>query len=160
MRFVSDKESYIKEIQRFLTRIGGVNIKQTGVYDEVTKTAVRQFKSSNGLNEDTVVDYETYNLIYQQYLASQTTKKSLRRGDRGDDVLELNMMLSSVGAYYSEITPPPVSDYFSERTESGVRRMREVYMLDAGGEADEIFTEKLRYEYALMKSEEKNSTMR
>lgn len=153
MRKIDDKKAFIKEIQRFLIRVtpnGEALIFESGIYDERTRAAVRSFKSDNGLSEDTVVDYETFDLLYEKYrLADAEKKPTLKRGDRGDSVLELNMLLLAVGEEYSEFTAYTVSDYYSSDTERAVMFMKERFGMESGGEADGVFVERLRTEYRL-----------
>lgn len=154
MRRIDDEKAFIKEIQRFLIRVtpnGGALLSESGVYDERTKAATVKFKSDNGLAADTVVDYETFDLLYQRYLSADARESpTLKRGDRGDAVSELNMMLRSVGKDYSEFTDYPASEYFSEDTENAVMLMQERFGTEVNGIADGIFTQRLRTEYKIM----------
>ncbi len=151
MKMIDDKPAFIKEIQRFLmsvTKEGDALIHETGVYDERTKLAVKGFKEANGLTPDSVVDYETFELLYIEHAKSPMKKKrELSKGDRGEDVLELNMLLKGVGNDYSEFTDFPHSDYFSVNTERGVFYMKERFGMEADATADGIFDERLRAEY-------------
>ncbi|MBR2465721.1 MAG: peptidoglycan-binding protein [Clostridia bacterium] len=158
MRLIDDKIAFIKEIQRFLIKVtpfeDAAGLSESGIYDEVTKSAVRKFKTANGLLIDTVVDYRTFELLYAKYLAFEAENRaSLKRGDSGDEVLELNMMLRRVGAGYSEFKGVKNSAYYSESTENAVIYLKERFGMEACGEADGAFSERLKKEYLLIKGE-------
>lgn len=156
MRMIDDKVAFIKEIQRFLIKVTPLDyssgLSENGVYDERTKNAVRKFKVENGLSNDTVVDYRTFNVLYSKYLKYKAENRvSLKRGDRGDEVLELNMMLGRVGAEYSEFNGVEKSEYYSRSTENAVSFLKERFGFEADGIADGVFFERLKEEYLLMK---------
>ena len=150
MRNIDDKAAYIRDIQRFLSSVLKINLRESGVYDENTKIAVRRFKSENGMTEDTVVDYETFSLLYSRYSDGDLEgERTLVRGDRGDEVLRLNMMLRHVASGYSEGTVPSESSYFSELTEMSIVSLRKVFQMDGDGAADVLFVRRLQKEYEL-----------
>ena len=150
MRNIGDKAAYIKEIQRFLSSVLKINIRESGVWDENTKTAVRRFKSENGMTADTVVDYETFSLLYSRYSEGKDAPaRTLVKGDRGDEVLRLNMMLRRVAGGYSEAATAAESSYFSELTETSIISLKKIFMMDGDGAADAIFLKRLQKEYEL-----------
>lgn len=161
MKRLDDKASYIKEIQRFLMKVqkdSGI-VFETGVYDEKTKTAVRIFKKENGMTEDTTVDRETYELLYSKYKDTDFDgRRSMSPADRGDDVLELNMMLRSVAAQYFDIETPKLSDYYSSLTEIGVKEMKKRFRMPEGEGADPKFIKRLKAEYELTKNKNVNGS--
>lgn len=162
MKMIDDKEAYIREIQRFIIATDrDTAVVENGIYDEKSKLAVKRFKEENGLSSDSTVDYETYTLLYQKYKESNINQsRTLNQYDRGEDVLMLNMMLSSVGGAYSDVITPPVSDYYSERTELAVLRMREIFDMGNDTSADPLFYERLRLEYENVKEVEKDESER
>lgn len=155
MKRLDDKAAYIKEIQRFLMKAqkdGGI-VFETGIYDEKTKAAVKRFKKENGMVEDTLVDRETYELLYAKYKDTDFEEhRTMQSSDRGDDVLELNMMLRSVAAQYFDIETPRLSDYYSTLTESGVRELKKRFRMPEGEGADPKFVKRLKAEYELTKN--------
>ena len=153
MRRIDDKVAYIKEIQRFLISTvpnsEGVVI-ENGIYDKETKAAVSKFKKENGMSEDSVVDLETFELLYLKYKESKAQKtEELKRGERSFSVGELNFLLNEVGAYYSEYKNVPANDYFSAETQNSVKYLGERFGMDTGGVADGLFIERLRREFEL-----------
>jgi hypothetical protein len=99
-----------------------------------------------------VVDFQTFDLLYLKYKESSVaTKTSFERGDTGDGVLELNMMLRAVGGKYSEFSDYKDSRYFSQNTENAVIYLKERFGMDGDGKADGIFIERLRREYEIDK---------
>ena len=154
MKLLDDKAAYIREIQRFLIRVQKDNgiVFETGVYDEKTKAAVRKFKKENGMAEDTLVDRKTYELLYSRYKdADFVERRTMQSSDRGDDVLELNMMLRSVVGQYFDIQAPRLSDYYSSLTEIGVRELKKRFRMSEGEGADPKFVKRLKAEYELTK---------
>ncbi len=153
MRMIDDKRAYIKEVQHFLTAVvpsADTLIFENGIYDERTKAAVNSFKAENGMPADSIVDYETYELLYLKYSqADAVGKRTMKKGDRGDDVLELNMLLKEVGSNYSEFIDFPHSEYYSSNTERSVLYLRERFVMDGDEQADGLFVERLRKEYML-----------
>lgn len=162
MKMINDKEAYVREIQRFIIGIDrDTAVVENGIYDEKSKLAVRNFKEQNGLVQDSTVDYETYTLLYEKYKESKINQsRTLRRGDSGEDVTMLNTMLSSVGGEYSDVVKPPVSDYYSERTEMAVLRMREIFDMERATYADLVFYERLRLEYETVNEVKKDESER
>ncbi len=155
MRRIEDKAAFIEEIQLFLIAVtpnGESLITKNGTYDEKTKAAVKNFKKENGMTEDTVVDNETFELLYIKYLeAGKLDGRTMRRGDRGHDVLELNMLLKGVGTAYSEFFDYEHTDYFSLDTEKSVYYFKERFGYEEiDGAADGVFLERLRAEYRLI----------
>ncbi len=165
MRMIDDKAAFIREIQRFLIKVtpfeDAAGLSENGIYDEVTKNAVRKFKSANRLLNDTVVDYRTFDLLYTKFLAYEAENApSLKRGDRGDEVLELNMMLLRVGTEYSEFKGVKNSEYYSESTENAVIYLKERFGMESDGVADGVFLERLKKEYLLIKEQSLQGEMR
>lgn len=157
MRRLDDREAYIKELQHFLARTlpdSGI-VFENGIYDDATKNAVKRFKRENQMNEDTVVDRETYELLYSRYTeAEELTGRTLGRNDRGTDVLSLNVMLRDVAAQYSEAESPRATEYYSQLTENSVRALRKIFMMEDSADADPAFVRRLRLEYELTKETE------
>ncbi len=158
MRKIEDKSAFIEEIQLFLigvTKDGEALISKNGIYDEKTKLAVKNFKRENGMPEDSVVDYETFELLYLKYLeAGKLEARTMQRGDRGNDVLELNMLLRGVGSAYSEFIDYEHTDYFSSDTERSIYYLKEIFGFELNDStADGVFTERLRAEYQLIQKD-------
>ena len=162
MKMIDDKEAYIREIQRFIIGVDSESgVVENGIYDEKSKLAVRKFKAENGLSENSDIDYETYTVLYQKYKEANIKRsRTMKRYDRGDDVLMLNMMLGTVGRGYDGFDAPPISDYFSEKTELAVLSMREIFDMGNEAYADALFYERLRVEYEIIKETEKMESER
>lgn len=152
MKMIDDKEAYIKEIQLFLSTLfddGGVIFK-SGIYDELTKNALLRFKCENGLASDTVVDKETYELLYKSYLKKvKNYAAPLKKNDKGDEVLYLNTMLRAVAGEYSYLSAPRASRFYSAETERSVLELKEIFRMPKTDGADGEFLKRLEYEYKL-----------
>jgi peptidoglycan hydrolase-like protein with peptidoglycan-binding domain len=55
----------IKQLQTLLREAGAYNHLGTGVYDRDTRSAVRQFQSSKGIEEDGIAGGQTLMLLYR-----------------------------------------------------------------------------------------------
>ena len=128
---------------------------ENGIYDDATKNAVKRFKRENQMTEDTVVDRETYELLYSKYReVDETSERTLTRDDRGTDVLALNVMLRDVGALYFETESPRATGYYSKLTENSVRALRKIFMMEDSPDADPAFLKRLRLEHELTENTE------
>ena len=155
MKRLDDKAAYIKEIQSFLSFViddSGIVFKN-GIYDDVTKNAVLRFKLENGLEENTVVDKETYDLLYKKYLKSkENVGISLKENDAGNDVLYLNTMLRAVANEYSDIGSPKYGRFYTAETERSVLKLKEIFRMQSTSGADTEFIKRLEREYKLTRS--------
>lgn len=57
----------VRMLQERLAQLGYYSAKTNGYFGTATRTAVEQFRLSNGLVEGSVVDFETFNLIFSSY---------------------------------------------------------------------------------------------
>lgn len=58
-----DKGEYVKVLQRMLFDCGYTFSKENGIFDEFTRLAVLQFQKDWGLNEDGIVNADTWNFL-------------------------------------------------------------------------------------------------
>ena len=55
----------VKQLQGLLQEVGVYNYAATGVYDRDTRSAVKQFQSSKGVEEDGIAGGQTLMLLYR-----------------------------------------------------------------------------------------------
>jgi peptidoglycan hydrolase-like protein with peptidoglycan-binding domain len=150
-----DRGDQVKFVQQTLLNLGYFNGQVTGVYWELTETAVRQFQAANGLSVSGQVDAATYQRL-QQLQAAQVASFSvpsqgfnivagsqgLKRGDRGIEVRELQKRLV-VWAYSNVV----VDSIFGAETEAAVKQFQVDYGFVDDGIADantqKVLNEKL-----------------
>ena len=137
---IEDKNSAVREVQRYILIIGEVDnelpkIPVDGFYGEETRLAVSDFQRSRGIADTGSVDKETFDLLFFEADEIQKERKRrqsvinyesfpLKLGDSGSDVSNLNTVLRELGEYYKNINPLPVGGFFSRNTESAVKVMQ------------------------------------
>lgn len=147
-----DKKSAVKEIQRFIYKLSDYyseipRISIDGFYGDTTRRAVMAYQTLFNLPVDGRVNNRTHEGIYAEYLkiiASENAKKlmpaskrfPLKRGDVGNDVLYLNMMLDEFRGIYGNISPVRVNSLFSYDTEKAVFEIRKILSFGAGVTVD------------------------
>ena len=117
-----DEGTSVKKMQYALYELGYYDGKVDGVYGETTKDAVRAFQSNNGLSPvDGIAGNKTLQKLYsssaKSATAPNTTYTTLRKGDKGDDVVQLQDVLvqkgylSTVTGVYDDATVTAVKNY-------------------------------------------------
>ena len=146
MYLIEDKSAAIREIQRLL------EINQSGNYDSRTFEAVKSHQLLKGLPATGQVDYETFKSIHESFRYKNVLKKSAgmfsfvtrfpyQIGYSGEDVALINSLLSNVIDKFGLNYIKPKGRYFSVRSASAVKRLREIFMLEDGYHVDEPFFE-------------------
>ncbi len=141
MYSIYDKRSAIKVVQRLLS------LNESGVYDEKTMGAVKNFQSINELEQTGVVDYITFTRLRAAKVAAEQESKARARisgptfpykaGDRSADMGVINSDLREALLMYTHEDILPRGDYYTSYTASAAKRLREVYMLEEGYHIDE-----------------------
>ncbi len=109
-----------------------------GVYSQATVDAVRAFQRIFGLTEDGVVGQATWNRLAYIYASVKrlaeldsegltlaeipnTYPGSLRQGDRGELVRQIQYFIAVIGKFYDTVRPIDVDGIFGTRTANAVR---------------------------------------
>lgn len=158
---LNDKQSAIKEIQRFLYVISQKEktlpyVSVDGYYGDETRLAVLEFQRLYFLEESGAVEKETYDMLYKTYLeilddvnASENGLNSdnfpLKSGDSSNDVAILNSLLRELYQYYKELSLP-YGDFFSKETENSVKDMQKHLLEEESGLVTKSFLGKLKKE--------------
>ena len=104
---VGDEGSAVTDLQKKLHELGYYDGKINGIYSSLVSEAVKAFQSNNGLKADGVAGPDTLKKLYSSSAksasSSSVTLKTLRRGDSGSDVVEMQDVLKGLG-YLAEIT--------------------------------------------------------
>ena len=155
---ISDRREAIRQIQRFLYAVNPQNgfVAPSGVFDESTKDMIKLFQTDNRLNVNGIVDIETFNLLYTQYVNSQKENKARSilntdivfpavEGDSGEDMRKVNKIMADLLDYYGIYHRLTDSRYYSVNTSLAVGELRKIYALDEKNTVDEeLFMEMTR----------------
>ncbi|MBB5324997.1 peptidoglycan hydrolase-like protein with peptidoglycan-binding domain [Anoxybacillus tepidamans] len=127
---LGDRGTFVKEIQQDLIRIGFPLPKYgaDGVFGEETENAVMAFQKRYGLHVDGIVGQETLaklSEVVKQKLRQEEfplPDKTLKKGDKGEDVKMLQRALKHLG-----FDPKGIDGVYGEQTEDAVRRFQSMY---------------------------------
>jgi peptidoglycan hydrolase-like protein with peptidoglycan-binding domain len=108
---VGSTGAHVTQLQNMLKK-AGYNIVADGIYGKQTEAAVKSFQKKMGITSDGIAGKQTYNAL-QNYLKTNTTThksnsstsnnssdwtgQTLRKGNQGEAVKDLQRMLNSVG---------------------------------------------------------------
>lgn len=136
----------VTNLQKDLTTLGFYYGDITGHFGSMTQTAVKKFQKSRGLTQDGVAGTTTLNAIASALKSEGsvsagggTTGTTLREGDSGSAVTELQTMLKSLDYYYGDIT-----GHFGSLTRKAVRSFQDDNGLTVDGIAGPATLNKLR----------------
>lgn len=137
----------VRALQQDLTTLGFYYGDITGHYGNMTMTAVKKFQRSRGLPQDGVAGKTTLDAIVSALKANgsesasgnQGTTGTLREGDKGSAVSDLQTRLKSLGYYYGDITGS-----FGSLTKKAVRSFQQKNGLTVDGVAGPATLNKLR----------------
>ncbi len=143
-----DRGSAVRKLQQRLKELGYFDTNVTGTYGSITEEAIKAFQERNKLNVDGIAGKKT-----QEKLYSSSAKKangssastgttvgddSLSKGDRGDDVKQLQQRLKELGYFKGTCT-----GYYGDATEKAVKAFQSRNGLTADGKAGEKTLKKL-----------------
>lgn len=139
MYSIDDKAAAIKEVQKFLSYISQGNdmyphITIDGYYDTETADAVKIFQSEHNIEQTGVVNRETFELLfreYTEYFEISESKKGvfdenifpLRLGSSGNDVSNLNALISELSFYYRDLEAI-YGDFFGAKTLKNIKLLQ------------------------------------
>lgn len=145
---IDDRVSAIKEVQRLL----GLN--QTGIYDTPTQKRVRVIQENYSLKQNDFVDYETFEVLRQEY------RKGLKKhsnylfaprypykiGDMDTNVSLIHSALSPVLKDYRYEGLIPSGSFLGESTIEAVNYLRNIFGMSSAPRIDELFIDRLLLE--------------
>lgn len=155
-----DKESAIKEIQRFLHVISdrvNPNIPRVsidGIYGQETLEAVSVFQEIYGLNKSGTVDRETFELLYLLYDSAIKEKNTpsyvitsegfpLKLGSQGNDVINLHLYITELEKTYADIGSVGKGSYFNAQTQNAVINLEKIFNMEPTGEVNAILYQRI-----------------
>ncbi len=151
-----NERNAILSIQKYLRQLSYFDPDLTpppidGVYGEDTAAAVREFQSKNGLAPTGVVDRETWDRIYFEYLLSVAesqapmgvgifpripTDYAISPNESWFLVELLQFMLAELGRDYDAVEGLPRTGVYDGATEAAVREFQEKNLLPVTGTVD------------------------
>ena len=135
----------VSALQQNLTTLGYYYGDVTGHYGDQTQPAVKKFQKAKGLTQDGVASTATLNAITSALknagvdVGPGTVATTLREGDKGTAVTELQTMLKKLNYYYGSVTGS-----FGSLTKQAVRKFQDANKLTVDGVAGPATINKLR----------------
>ena len=164
---VDDKHAAIKEVQKFLSYISQENdeyphITIDGYYSAETADAVRIFQREQKLEQSGTVNKETFDALFRQYTEYLIKKESLnsvfdessfplKLGSFGNDVTNLNAMISELSIYYRDIEST-YGDFFGNETDNNVRLLQKYFDMEVDGTVSTVMMKRLMDEINIRKN--------
>lgn len=152
-------------LQNKLKILGFYDASVTGSFDFVTEMAVENFQREYGLDITGIVNYETWEILFEETPSPfpvtvdessrnlRVSKPTLRLGDRGEYVRELQNDLKQILYYDGE-----VNGIFDEETETAVKIFQTTNKLTANGVVGVDTWSALEYLYAPLSICDKNTS--
>ena len=110
------KGTPVKVIQTYLKKLGYLSANPDGSFGSLTEAAVKLFQSDNDFPETGVADIQTLSALFNRNTKNRSYYvRTLKYGDRGNDVKKLQIMLLMLG--YLTATPDGI---YGAKTEAAV----------------------------------------
>ncbi len=150
MYTIGNRAGAIKTVQRYL------GLSESGIFDDKTRVAVKEFQSARNLEITGVVDYISFVLLRSHFYENEnarnaakiapTLKFPVKFGDSGPQITRLNSELSEALANYSFYGILPRGSFYNSYTSGAVVRLREIFGLKSGDVVDEELYMRLQRE--------------
>lgn len=132
-----DENSRVAAMQATLKELGYFDGKTDGIYGTSTSDAVRAFQIANRITPvDGIAGEKTLKKLYSASAVPEKEAndpyKTLRRGDKGEAVVEMQDVLKQLG-YLGDIT-----GVFDRATEKAVRKFQQVNGINVDGAAGSV----------------------
>ena len=165
-----DKKGHIFELQDYLRRVSRDNeniplVVPSGVYDERTEEAIREFQREYSLPVTGKVDRETWEKLYEVYLQTEeyyaelisilpiiNADENLKQGETGFDIYILQAMLNTVFSRYANLPLLDMDGVYGEKTADAVRHLQEISGEKQTGDVDYRTWNRLAQLYNLHKT--------
>jgi len=122
---------FVTKLQHYLILLGYYSGPENGIFDAKTEAAVKAFQLTAGIVEDGIVGFETWTALDEaiEDLPIPTPERPvIRKGDTGQYVQVLQMMLRLLGYYHG-----PINAVFDENTRQAVIKFQRENNLTADG---------------------------
>ncbi len=132
-----DKGDSVKALQNRLIELGYLTGSADGVFGAGTTTAVKEFQKAAGITADGVAGASTITAMFSAS-APRKPDGTLKRGDRGDAVVDLQNRLRKLG-YLTDTA----DGIFGDTTEAAVKEFQKAVGLTADGVVGQTTLDKL-----------------
>lgn len=166
MYCISDKKSYIKELQKYLNayaeKIGSLSMRVPidGIMGEKTRSTLKAFQRDSGLTSSGTVDRITHSCLVEMFRKELVFKNiskhvitpegfPLRKNMQGSDVMTLNMIIEELANTYENVTDVNRVRYFDKYTERAVRDLQKIFGFEITGEVDALLFDRLKNELSI-----------
>ena len=134
----------VSVLQDVLHELGFYTKSASGSYDAATTAAVKSFQKANNIRQDGVASPEVQKLIFEGRPANEKGRKvtvntlpnhnikELRKGHKGEQVVDLQQRLKGLGLFTGQITGT-----YDAATVSAVKKFQEAHKLNQDGVAGE-----------------------
>lgn len=134
---------------------------RSGYFGPETVQAVERFQQFYGLTPNGIVDNNTWNAITKIYTDTVAALPEgysginaklypgyfLTKGQRGENVRDLQTYLNYIGEIIPELPTLPVTAYFGDQTEAAVKTFQQLYGLDISGAVGPVTWATIAKEY-------------
>lgn len=144
----TDRGMRTRILQRMLKELADPTVQESGLYDESTREAVRQFQRMRGYPATGVADRRTWEEMSRLYrersedLVTEAIRPFAGRErriyprERSDLVMILQLILNELRIRYDGFGPIPLSGIYDEMTEGAVREFQRINLLPMDGITD------------------------
>ena len=152
-----DKTSLIRELQTYLQEIGVVEnyVAPSGIYDEVTETAFKEYKKTRGLEESNSIDRQSFELLFYEYkskIESRNIDDNLGQnnifpfkvGDYGEYVADFIVLLRKILESFGRSHFLRDSRLYSSYTEEAVKEARMIFGMREGAADQALYSRLLK----------------
>lgn len=163
---VENLQRYLRHLSFYDDSIPTVAI--DGIYDERTREAVMAFQRTAGLEESGIVDYTTWTLLFEAYVASLIQGReaacfdpfprfpasySVGAGNHAFLVEIIQYLLNELTLWMDDIPRNAQSGVFDRETEQGVLEFQRAQLLEETGRVDRMTWNALLAAYGAMAQE-------
>lgn len=164
---INDTYSAVYEIQRYLSVVARARgnipcVVADGIYEDKTRECVRHFQAENHLPETGMVDYDTFRLLYDEYLLAleilaspacvdilpdKLKAESISKGEQSSTVAVIQSLLKTLEVIYDDFEDITINGSFDDSTESAVKRIQGLHGLEQNGIIDRATFDAIVAEY-------------
>ncbi len=162
---ITDTSSAVREVQRYLLELfysgdSRIHVAVDGIYDDRTRTAVKEFQRNYDLPVTGEVDSVTWDRLYLAYRLAYDQRQAdagippdisfpVSVGSRGEGVKTLQLAISQMAIRYRIDIPVEPTGLYSYATAEAVTRLQKIYGFTETGRVDAAFYELLLADQAL-----------
>lgn len=150
---INDRSAAIKQVQKHLRALeGNENLVINGVFDERTRSAIKDFQRKSLIKESGIIDNITFTALYQMYLIKEKERRITKiagisfpvyEGYYGNEMHVINRNLRLLLDYYDADHHVREGVFFGRNTGDGVEALRRIFMMPNGRYIDAPMYERM-----------------